>query len=80
MARGQNTADHPGRKVHAERFGVGDTVHMPGRNPVTVDEVGKRYFTGTTSGGSRIGKTSIGLSRGESMRGDPEPWKVTRAR
>ena len=78
MARGNNTADHPGRRVHKDRFGVGDTIDMPGRGPVTVDEMGGRYFTGTTAGGSNIGKTSIGLTAGESMSGDADPWKVQR--
>jgi hypothetical protein len=59
------------------QFGVGDTVHVPGHGPVTVESMNKRYFSGTTASGERLGQTGIGLAAGQGMRGGT-PWRVER--
>ena len=76
--RGQNTAGHPGRQVHKARFGIGDIVHHPEYGPITIEALSGRYFSGRRAGGETFGKTSIGLTRGESMSGPPAPWRVER--
>jgi hypothetical protein len=79
VARGEDTRHHPNRQVSKERFGVGDIVHMPGHSPVTVQSMDRRYFTGLTSTGTRIGQTGIGLAAGEGGLGKPgSPWRVER--
>jgi len=58
-------------------FGVGDTVHVPGHGPVTVESMNKRYFSGRLTNGQQFGETGIGLAAGQTMRGG-DPWKVER--
>ena len=58
------------------RFGVGDTVHVPSVGPVTVNSMGRRYFSGTNRDtGEKVGDTGIELAEGQTMRG-ANPWKV----
>lgn len=79
MTRGQRSENHPSRHVPRERFvGVGDIVHMPGDGPININRVGKKYFSGTSSEGRKIGKTGIGLIAGEKMGKPAQPWRVDR--
>jgi hypothetical protein len=39
--------------------------------------MGKRYFTGISASGKRLGQTGIGLAKGEGLAGG-RPWKVER--
>lgn len=58
------------------RFGVGDTIHIPGTGPVSVEKMGRRYFSGTSTEGVKVGRTGIGLAAGEKLGKEPEPWTV----
>lgn len=85
MARGEDTGGHPGRQVHAARFGLGDIVHVPdvtrfGRTtpggPIRITGMDKNYFWGVRPTGESYGKTGIGLSEGQGMTGAPQPWRI----
>jgi len=61
---------------------VGDTVRFPtsaGGHEVNVGAVSRRYFSGVSSTGERIGDTSVGLLAGQKVTGEDEPWEVRRA-
>lgn len=64
-----------GRHPSATRFGVGDTVHVPGHGPVQVNSMTRRYFSGIKANGEKFGETGIGLAEGQGMAGGT-PWKV----
>lgn len=72
-----------GRRTDSFNLGLGDVVTVPplGKFPggrVTVDRIGKRYFSGVTPTGQRLRRTGIGLVEGQKLGSPAEPWNVER--